>query len=76
MRGGIDNSLAVRKEKPAGRSALAAVHEPHVAAVDIHAEDLIASIGRARRLKDDFIAVEREIRLGILAAESELSHVN
>ena len=76
MRGGIDNSLAVRKEKPAGRSALAAVHEPHVAAVDIHAEDLIALIGRTSRLKDDLIAVEREIRLGVLTTERELSHVN
>ena len=76
MRGGIDNSLAVRKEKPAGRSALAAVHEPHVAAVDIHAEDLIALVWRASGLENDFTSVGRKVSLGILAAKRELPHVN
>jgi hypothetical protein len=76
MRRSIDNSLAIGKEKPAGRSPLAAVQQLRIATVDIHAEDLIALIGRTSRLKDDFIAVEREIRLGVLTAERELSHVN
>ena len=76
MRGGIDNSLAVRKEKPAGRSALAAVQKLHIATVDIHAEDLIALVWRSSGLENDFSSVRRKVGLGILAAKRELSHVN
>jgi len=76
MRRGIDNSLAIGKEKPASRSPLAAVQKRHIAAVDIHAEDLIALVWRASGLENDFTSVGRKVSLGILAAKRELPHVN
>jgi hypothetical protein len=76
MRRGIDNPFAIRKEKPAGRSALAAVQKLHVATVNIHAKDLIALVWRASGLENDFSSIRRKVRLGILTAKRELSHVN
>ena len=40
-----------------------------------HREDLVARHALARRLEDEALAVEREVRLGVLAAEGELAHV-
>jgi hypothetical protein len=55
--------------------AFAAVEQFHLAAVEVHAEDLIALIGWAGGLEDDFRAVIRKIRFGVLTAEGKLPQV-
>ena len=69
---GIHDSFAIRKEEAASRPAFAAVQKFHLAAVDVHAKNLIAFKRRPGRLKDYFAAVERKVRFGVLPAEGEL----
>ena len=58
------------KKKPQVVRPLPAVQKFHVATVDVHAENLIALIGRTSGLEDDFRAVVRKVCFSILTAES------
>src|SRR5688572_10071658 len=57
---------------PARRPPLPGADAAHVAAVDLHRENLIAGVVGARGLEDETSAVRREIGLGVLAAKREL----
>src|SRR6185503_3977749 len=74
MRRRISYSLAVRIKIRTGRSSFAGRNHSHIRTVDVHRVDLIARAS-ASRLKDQFLSVSREIRLGVLAAEAQLANV-
>ncbi len=74
-RGGVEHVLLVGIEERAGRAALAVAEAAHVRAVDAHRVDLVALAAFARRLEDQVLAIEREVGLGVLAAEGQLLHV-
>ena len=47
----------------------------HVGTIAVHREYLVALVGFARGLKDDLLAVEGKIGLGIVAIRRELADV-
>ena len=75
MRRGINESLSIRKEKPASRTASAAVYKFHVTAVDVHAEDLITLKRRPGGLEYEFCAVKGKVGFSVLTAKGELLQV-
>ena len=75
MSRGIEDSFPVGEEKSASGSPLAAVQKFHLAAVDVHAKNLVAFKWRPGGLKNYFGAVIRKVRLGILPAKGELLQI-
>src|SRR5215831_12272494 len=68
----IENSLSVRKKVRARGAAVARGNHLHVRPVDVHRVDLIAFASITRRLKYQFPAICRKVRLSIFAAKGEL----
>ncbi len=62
-------------EERAGRPALPVADAMEAAAIGFHGVDLVALAAVARRLENEVLAVEREVRLRILAAIRERPHV-
>src|SRR6266516_1532952 len=71
----INDPLSVRSEIAAAGAALAGADQLHVRAVPIHGEDLVTFVLIAGRLKNDLLAVQGEIGLGVLATGSQLADI-
>jgi hypothetical protein len=75
MRRGIDETGAIGKEEGTSRPPLSRADEPHIAAIEIHGEDLIAPKGGPGGLENELGAVEGKICLRVLPTEGELHEV-
>src|SRR5690606_566519 len=71
----VDDVAAVRREEAARGAALARADAAQPGAVDVHREDLIARRAVTRGLEDQLPAIEREVRLRVLATRRELPDV-
>ncbi len=70
----VEDPLAVRGEVAAGGATGAAGHQNGLLSCgERQPIDLVATVGRARRLKHQLAAVRRPVALGVLAAEGQLA---
>src|SRR5262249_49157907 len=75
VRRGVEDAPLAGEEVAARGLAEPGAEQPQVAAVEIHAEDLVAAQVGARRLEDDAVVLEGEVGLRVGPAEGELAHV-
>ena len=75
MRRRVKEVLSILQKVGARRAPFARAHLSHFAAIRVHRVNLIARPTGSRRLKDEFLAVERKIGFRVLAAKGELAQI-
>ena len=75
MCGGVDDSFSTIQEVSTSGSAGARRNEFGVAAINVHGEHLIASIGISSGLKDQLVLLGAEVSFGILPTKCKLMDV-
>ena len=71
----IDDRSLVRGEVGASGLPLAVGDPLNIRSVQVHREDLVATVRLTRSLKDQFFAIRREVGLRVLPFEGQLSNV-